>query len=492
MAFLTKEQKEKKKEENKNKVTRTIKQQIRLKSHNLESDEEAWSVLNDLFFVSRNIANATINTCHYLDAKVSTEAGIMRYDGEKKEERLERIKQKKQEMAETFGVKEATQVYRAVTSEFPDVSSSIVVAIQNDAMSQYKNDRKEMLQGERSIRTYKKGYPVPFVKNQVSWSMSSEGKYEVHVAFTHRGKRGIKLTFEVVLGTKNRRNPNIEYTIKQIVNGEKDFGDPIKIKKDEKKLYLLVTVKDNKQEVILDDNTFVGVDLGIKVPAYCAINTSSARLSIGSIETFLRVRTNLSSQRKRLQRELRYAKGGKGRKKKLQALDRLRDKESNFRKTKNHEYSSAVVKFAVENRASIIKLEMLEGYGKDNEGIVENKGQFLLRYWSYYDLQTKITYKAKKYGIKVVFIDPYHTSQTCSKCGHYEPGQRISQGQFICACCDEEFNADYNAAVNIAKSTKIVTKKEDCEFHIKEKERKEKEKKEKEEKKKEKEKKKIA
>ena len=34
-----------------------------------------------------------------------------------------------------------------------------------------------------------------------------------------------------------------------------------------------------------------------------------------------------------------------------------------------------------------------------------------------------IDYKAKKENIKVIFVDPYHTSQTCSACGHYEEGQ---------------------------------------------------------------------
>ena len=84
-----------------------------------------------------------------------------------------------------------------------------------------------------------------------------------------------------------------------------------------------------------------------------------------------------------------------------------------------------------------------------------------------------IDYKAKKENIKVVFVDPYHTSQTCSACGHYEEGQREKQDEFICnnkECknFNEKVNADYNASVNIAKSNKAVTSKLECEYFKKE------------------------
>jgi hypothetical protein len=40
--------------------------------------------------------------------------------------------------------------------------------------------------------------------------------------------------------------------------------------------------------------------------------------------------------------------------------------------------------------------------------------------WSFYQLQRFIRYKAESLGVAVVFIDPRHTSQCCSKCFHIE------------------------------------------------------------------------
>ncbi|WP_141480570.1 zinc ribbon domain-containing protein, partial [Priestia megaterium] len=75
------------------------------------------------------------------------------------------------------------------------------------------------------------------------------------------------------------------------------------------------------------------------------------------------------------------------------------------------------------------------------------KHKSLLRNWSYYQLQTMIEYKAEREGIKVKYVDASYTSQTCSKCDHYEKGQRVLQDTFTCKnkeCkgYDHKVNAD--------------------------------------------------
>ena len=144
--------------------------------------------------------------------------------------------------------------------------------------------------------------------------------------------------------------------------------------------------------------------------------------------------------------------------KKLKALKGLEKKEQNFARSYNHFVSKEIIEFALKYRAASIKIEMLEGYG-DNR-----KHAFILRNWSYFELQQMIEYKAARVGIAVLKIDPYHTSQTCSVCGHYEENQR-NDYQFECKSCGQKSEADYNAALNIAKSNAIVTKKEECQYY---------------------------
>jgi transposase len=74
--------------------------------------------------------------------------------------------------------------------------------------------------------------------------------------------------------------------------------------------------------------------------------------------------------------------------------------------------------------------------------------------WAFYELATFIQYKAKLVGVPVVKVNPAYTSQTCSRCGHYERGNRNGE-VFICKTCGYECNADLNASYNIAAEGKM-------------------------------------
>jgi IS605 OrfB family transposase len=166
----------------------------------------------------------------------------------------------------------------------------------------------------------------------------------------------------------------------------------------------------------------------------------------------------MQARRKRLNKSMTLTQGGKGKNKKLKVLDKIKECERNFVNTYNHNISKKVIEFAEKNGAGIIKLEFLTGIGQ----VDRNKPK--LRNWSFYELQTMIKYKAERAGIKILFVDAYHTSTQCGICSNHEPKQRIDQTTFICknTKCEgygKKVSADYNAALNIARSKKIVTNK---------------------------------
>ena len=67
--------------------------------------------------------------------------------------------------------------------------------------------------------------------------------------------------------------------------------------------------------------------------------------------------------------------------------------------------------------------------------------------WSFFQLQSFIQYKAERKGIRFIRVNPHYTSQICHKCGRL--GSR-SSGCFSCHCGLSLFNADLNAARNLA------------------------------------------
>jgi putative transposase len=61
-----------------------------------------------------------------------------------------------------------------------------------------------------------------------------------------------------------------------------------------------------------------------------------------------------------------------------------------------------------------------------------------------------VAYKAEEAGRELILVNPRHTSQRCSSCGHTEAANRPTQERFACRACGLELNADHNAARNIA------------------------------------------
>lgn len=340
-------------------------------------------------------------------------------------------------------------------------TANIKMKVQQDFSNSIK---KGLLSGKTSLPTYKETNPllihVDFVRLRSTNPHKDNGmyhNYENHNEFLKHLystdleiliKFANNITFKLILG-----NPKKSYQLREIIKAifedyYKICGSSIGINnKKEIILNLSIDVPENVEKN-LNENIVLGVDLGINIPAMCALNNSELfKYSIGSKEDFLEQRTKIQDQRKRKQKSLRMRPGGHGRKKKLESLEKLKAKERRFVHSYNHMLSCRIVEMAVKKRAKYINMERLKGF---------DTSKFILRNWSYYELQQMTIYKAKRRGIEVRFVDPYLTSQVCSCCGHWEEGQRRDQEHFECKKCGEQMNADFNAARNIAMSTKFV------------------------------------
>ena len=320
-----------------------------------------------------------------------------------------------------------------------DSKSLITKKVKADFSTALKNG---LAKGERSLTNYKRTFPL------MTRGKNLQFRYEGSDIIIH-WVHGIE--FKVVLGATKRKENSIElqHTLNKVITGEyKVTQSSMAFDKNNNlilNLSLDIPYTPNNEVVA---GRVLGVDLGIKYPAYICLNDDTyKREHIGSIDDFLRVREQMQKRAKNLQQALKHTKGGKGRAKKTQALNKLKDKEKNWAKTYNHQLSKHIVDFAVKHKCEFINMEKL-----DKDGF----GDKLLRNWSYYQLQTMIEYKAERAGIKVRYIDPAYTSQTCARCGHVDKDNRQTQEKFICTKCGFELNADHNASINIARSNKYV------------------------------------
>lgn len=338
---------------------------------------------------------------------------------------------------------------------------------------------KGLLYGKCSLPTYKMDSPLTVAKSEMGFTHGYDSFEELaeHINdkdckmffdFGGNGKPTIA-KFKIIIGNKKeqKNEKELRTTLLRLYSGEYKYcGSSIQFNKNGKKIILNLSLEIPNKKRELDENVVVGVDLGLAIPAMCALNNSEKiKESIGSFNDFQRVRTQMNKQRERLQSNMKYSKGGHGRKRKMQAMEKYRNREHNFAQTYNHMVSKRVVDFAIKNNAKYINIEDLSSVKKNRDKKDESQKQNkVLNNWTYYMLAEYITYKAGMNGIEVRKVNPMYTSQTCHCCGNLEKGQRVSQAEFICKNPDcREYNkvqnADFNAARNISMSTDFVKEK---------------------------------
>ena len=320
-----------------------------------------------------------------------------------------------------------------------DTLSLVTQRAKKDFKTSIKNG---LARGERNLTSYKRNFPLMTRGRDLKFRYEGD---DIVIRWVN------KIEFNVITGSNKIKENTVElkHTLHKVINKEYNVKESSLMFDKNNNLILNLTL-DIPNEVLYQpiEGRTLGVDLGIATPAYvCLSDDTYIRKGIGSIEDFLKVRTQFQKRRRVLNQSLVMAKGGKGRKKKLKALESFKEKERNFAKTYNHQLSHEIVKFAKNHKCESINLEKLTKEGFNNR---------ILRNWSYYELQSMIEYKAEREGIKVRYVNPAYTSQKCSKCGHVDKANRQTQAQFKCVECDFELHADHNASINIARSEEFV------------------------------------
>ena len=313
-----------------------------------------------------------------------------------------------------------------------------------DSADKWKNDMVSILKGEVSIPSYKKDAPIDVAGKCIKISKDNDNWIATLSLLSNSYKKELELKSGQVGVIIKVKDNNQKRTLEKVLSGEYGVSASQLINKNKKWfLNLCYNFEPTKRE--LNKDNIMGIDMGIIYPVYMAFNNSLDRYKIegGEIESF---RRQVEKRKNELYAQGKYCGEGRvghGTKTRIKPIKFATDKVANFRDTTNHKYSKYIIDMAVKNNCGTIQMEDLTGINKDN---------VFLKNWSYFDLQTKIEYKAKEKGINVVKISPKYTSQRCNKCGHIEKENRLEQKTFECKSCGFKTNADYNAAKNIATS----------------------------------------
>ena len=109
----------------------------------------------------------------------------------------------------------------------------------------------------------------------------------------------------------------------------------------------------------------------------------------------------------------------------------------------DHKVSRDIVNFAKDNKVSVLRLERLANIRQTAR--TSRKNEKNLHTWSFYRLAQFIEYKANMAGIKVEYVNPAYTSQTCPMCSERN---KATDRRYKCKCGFEK-HRDLVGAMNI-------------------------------------------
>jgi len=275
--------------------------------------------------------------------------------------------------------------YRVASDRFKgEIPTNILSYLNYELINKFKKNYMDYVNGNRSLDNFKPSRGFLFgIEGFKRFKYNEEKR-----AFCFRL---FKIPFRVYLG----RDFTDKYKLlQQLLSGEIKLCTS-RVKLEKGKIFWLAVFEIPKEVHCLKPDVVAEASLSLEHPISVKIGTR--RLHIGNKEEFLHRRLAIQAAYARTREWVTYCRGGKGKHRKLKALDRFKGMERNYVDNRLHEYSRRLIDFCLEHQAGTLLLLNI----RENAEIAKEE-QFILRNWSYYDLMTKIKYKAEKAGIELI------------------------------------------------------------------------------------------
>lgn len=275
--------------------------------------------------------------------------------------------------------------YRVLSAKFKgDLPSDMFGTLNKTVYNHYQLHADAYWKGERVLSNFKREIPMPFSASSIrDFSPTENGKEYRFILF--------QVPFRTYLGRDIYDKRGL---LQQILGGQVKMRESA-LKLSKGRIFLLLTYQHERLVGPLNPNIIAEVSLSLEYPIVARIENRIYR--IGNKEEFLYRRIAIQQALLRKQRSMPYNRSGKGKKKKLKAVVNYQGLEKRYINYKLHVYSKKLIDLSLKHQAATILF--VEQSDKEE---LARQDQFLFRNWSFYNLKTKIEYKARKYGINVI------------------------------------------------------------------------------------------
>ena len=254
---------------------------------------------------------------------------------------------------------------------------------------------------------------------------------------SYRFLKGRKVSFSTMQGTVSAEYKTSPL-FRELYNNSEWKMTTAKIEKHGQDWYVSIPFE-RKVAVGTKPVMVIGLDRGIVNPLASADEKRNIKLYNG--DAIRRKRERFATTRAKLQ-----SKGTRSAKRKLQSIS---GRENRWMSDVNHRLSKALVQEY--GAGTLFVLENIVGVSKSAETNAKRnkKGRKELNDWSFFELETFITYKAEAAGSFALVVDAAYTSQRCPDCGKIDKGQRDQAHHVYNCSCGYSGNDDATAAINL-------------------------------------------
>jgi len=279
----------------------------------------------------------------------------------------------------------SNSTYRMLSKRFKgEIPCNILNYLNHELITRFKKNYMDYVNGTRSLDNF---------KPNAGFLFGTEGFKQLHYSEEKKAFcfRLFQIPFRAYLG---RDFTDKHALLQQMIDGKVKLCTS-RMKLEKGKIFWMPVFEVPKEAHRLKPEIIAEVSLSLEHPISVRIGKNT--LQIGNKEEFLHQRLAIQAAHARTKAAVSYCRGGNGKERKLKALDRFKGMESNYIASRLHEYSRRLIDFCVKHQAAtLVLLDMQE-----NTEIAKEE-QFVLRNWSYYELMTKIKYKAEKVGIELI------------------------------------------------------------------------------------------
>lgn len=313
-----------------------------------------------------------------------------------------------------------------------DSKSAITQTVKKDFSTLIKNG---LAKGESNIPYYKRTYPLMVRGRNLNFEYDDINE-EIIIKSVNN------LKFAIIFGPrKAEKIAEVMELLEKIESGEyKKVQSMLRFDKNYN-LILRLGLDVPGENAKVKEGRFAFVSFGYKDIAGIHISDKDIRDShIGDYAEVKRNIDKFSKLRENFKVGLSMSKGGRGRKKKLDHIYKLTEKENNYKDTLLHMVTGHIVKVAKTNNCEGIKVEI--------PAVKDNDERYILN--NLYEFKRKLEYKVQKVGLKLEYIERKE-DVPCPECNMIYEGILHNKKDIKCTSCNRIFSITKAKNINMIR-----------------------------------------